>query len=170
MSQVEDANRFSLSLRSGRTIARGGAQKQNNTSGEFYSSGQEIDTNIGSAEGHEPRFVRFTWDSLSLSPPKMDASRDHGPIRRYDRLLSHIWWGNAAALLSIQLLPASRQQPPHSRTAGPCFRGPPPPRMSLYRPPHCTTVQQYSRHSAFPSHRDKIIHVCNFQTPKTAAV
>ena len=147
---------------SGRTIARGGAQKQNNTSGEFYSSGQETDAQIGSAEGHEPCFVRFTWDSLSLSPPKMDASRDHGPIRRRDMLLSHIWRGNAAVLLSVprvDIISRTHAQQALASADLLLHRRP-------RRPPHRTTVNQ----SAFPSHRDKIIHVCNFQTPKTAAV
>ncbi len=120
----------------GRTIARAGAQKQNNTGGEFYSSGQETDAQIGSAEGHEPSFVRFTWDSLSLSPPKMDMA--HGPM-----LLSHIWRGNAAVLIVCRAIPSPATHPQYA----PCLRGPPP----LHRLPH-----QHSSQSAFPSHRDKI--------------
>ncbi len=126
---------FFVSAKSGEQLRGAGAQKQNNTGGEFYSSGQETDAQIGSAEGHEPSFVRFTWDSLSLSPPKMDMA--HGPM-----LLSHIWRGNAAVLIVCRDT-ISRNSP----TVRPCLRGPPP----LHRLPH-----QHSSQSAFPSHRDKI--------------
>jgi hypothetical protein len=154
------ANRFCLSLRSGRTIGRAGAQKQNNTSGEFYSSGRESDTKKGSAEEHEPRFVRCTWDSLSLSVPKMDPSRDHGPIKlgRVDATSCCTMFG-ADMEIPIVLRPPgqlARESPVN------CCRTPPHVTLSLASADATTT---HSSCLQQPAH-----HLCGFHRPSTASL